>query len=139
VADYVRRKRSSVLLILLYRIGVSESPLWLTKRERRAEPLAVIRGKFGPRRFFPIGLRPRTAETICGLVYNVLFLTGARFGLLAVDSISRRTFLVCSDIWLSSGSRYSFMQFSVRWVPCLPSGSSHRFLQWLSIWSAFIP
>ena len=132
------------LLILPFRLIVPESPMWLMKRGRTDEALAIIRRKFGPevtlstpvvsapqeRRgawselfsprwrkntivgcvfytcqvipYFALGtFAPRVLEAlhvkdkfVGGLVYNILLFAGAIIGLLLVDRLSRRTFLV---------------------------------------------
>ncbi|QGZ65586.1 MFS transporter [Paraburkholderia acidisoli] len=132
------------LLILPFRLIVPESPMWLMKRGRSDEALAIIRRRFGPevtlatpastdapqregawsqlfsprwRRntlvgcvfytcqvipYFALGtFAPRVLEALHvkdkfegGLVYNVLLLAGAIAGLLLVDRISRRAFLL---------------------------------------------
>lgn len=132
------------LLILPFRLIVPESPMWLMKRGRGDEALAIIRRKFGsevtlskptadakqhrggawselfsPRwrkntlvgcvfytcqviPYFALGtFAPRVLEALHvkdkflgGLVYNVLLLAGAIIGLLLVDRLSRRTFLI---------------------------------------------
>ena len=132
------------LLILPFRLIVPESPMWLMKRGRGDEALAIIRRKFGsevtlskptadakqhrggawselfsPRwrkntlvgcvfytcqviPYFALGtFAPRVLEAlhvkdkfVGGLVYNVLLLAGAIIGLLLVDRLSRRTFLI---------------------------------------------
>jgi putative MFS transporter len=133
------------LLILPFRIGMPESPMWLTKRGRSAEAFAIIRSRFGPEVILPAPVaapdRGRSAwsellsrrwrkntlvgcvfytcqvipyfalgtfapkvlqalqvkdHLLGGLVYNVLLLAGAIFGLLVVDRISRRAFLTGS-------------------------------------------
>lgn len=132
------------LLILPFRLIVPESPMWLMKRGRGDEALAIIRRKFGPevtlpksaadmnqhrggvwselfsprwRRntlvgcvfytcqvipYFALGtFAPRVLEAlnvkdkfVGGLVYNVLLFAGAIIGLLLVDRLSRRAFLI---------------------------------------------
>jgi MFS transporter, putative metabolite transport protein len=132
------------LLILPFRLVVPESPMWLMKRGRGDEALAIIRRKFGPEvtlskpasdatqhrggawselfsprwrknalvgcvfytcqviPYFALGtFAPRVLEAlhvkdkfVGGLVYNVLLLAGAIIGLLLVDRLSRRTFLI---------------------------------------------
>jgi MFS transporter, putative metabolite transport protein len=133
------------LLILPFRLIVPESPMWLMKRGRGDEALAIIRRKFGaevilptppaavagqqrqgawaelfsPRwrkntlvgcvfytcqviPYFALGtFAPRVLEAlqvkdkfVGGLVYNVLLFAGAVIGLLLVDRISRRAFLL---------------------------------------------
>ncbi|CAG9217025.1 Inner membrane metabolite transport protein YgcS [Paraburkholderia sabiae] len=131
------------LLILPFRLIVPESPMWLMKRGRGDEALAIIRRRFGPdvtlqtsttaarqhkgawsqlfsprwRKntlvgcvfytcqvipYFALGtFAPRVLEAlhvkdkfVGGLVYNVLLLAGAVIGLLLIDRISRRTFLL---------------------------------------------
>jgi MFS transporter, putative metabolite transport protein len=131
------------LLILPFRLIVPESPMWLMKRGRGNEALAIVRRKFGPdvtlatavhnpqhttgawsqlfsprwRKntlvgcvfytcqvipYFALGtFAPRVLEAlhvkdkfVGGLVYNILLLVGAVIGLLLIDRISRRTFLL---------------------------------------------
>lgn len=131
------------LLILPFRMIVPESPMWLMKRGRSDEALAIVRRKFGsevtlatsasapqqrkgawsqlvsPRwrkntlvgcvfytcqviPYFALGtFAPKVLEAlhvkdkfVGGLVYNILLLAGAVIGLLLIDRISRRTFLV---------------------------------------------
>ncbi|BAO90316.1 putative membrane protein [Caballeronia cordobensis] len=131
------------LLILPFRLIVPESPLWLMKRGRGDEALAIVRRRFGPdvtlatttaapqqqkgawsqlfsprwRKntlvgcvfytcqvipYFALGtFAPKVLEAlqvkdkfVGGLVYNVLLLAGAVIGLLLIDRISRRTFLL---------------------------------------------
>jgi MFS transporter, putative metabolite transport protein len=131
------------LLILPFRLVVPESPMWLMKRGRGDEALAIIHRKFGPeatlstssassqqrrgawselfsprwRRnalvgcvfytcqvipYFALGtFAPKVLEAlqvkdkfVGGLVYNVLLFAGAIIGLLLIDRISRRTFLI---------------------------------------------
>jgi putative MFS transporter len=41
------------LLILPFRLGVPESPMWLMKRGRKEEALEIIRAKFGPETTLP--------------------------------------------------------------------------------------
>ncbi|WP_218000412.1 MFS transporter [Paraburkholderia heleia] len=131
------------LLILPFRLGVPESPMWLMKRGRKDEALGIIRAKFGsetilraptatPQRgawselfsarwrkntlvgcvfytcqvipYFALGtFSPKVLQAlqvkdgfVGGLVYNVLLLAGAIFGLLIADRLSRRAFLVGS-------------------------------------------
>ncbi|MEX3997665.1 MFS transporter [Paraburkholderia sp. EG285A] len=133
------------LLILPFRLGVPESPMWLMKRGRKDEALAIIRAKFGPETILPapaaapqrrrgawselfsarwrrntlVGCVFYTCQVIPyfalgtfspkvlqalqvkdgfvgGLVYNVLLFAGAIFGLLIVDRLSRRAFLIGS-------------------------------------------
>lgn len=132
------------LLILPFRLVVPESPMWLMKRGRGDEALAIIRRKFGPEvtlpkpaadatrhrggawselfsprwrkntlvgcvfytcqviPYFALGtFAPRVLEAlqvkdkfVGGLVYNVLLFAGAIIGLLLVDRLSRRMFLI---------------------------------------------
>ncbi|SUA89651.1 MFS transporter [Pandoraea pulmonicola] len=132
------------LLILPFRLIVPESPMWLMKRGRGDEALAIVRRRFGPdvtlamtttaahqrqvrvwsqlfsprwRRntlvgcvfytcqvipYFALGtFAPKVLEAlhvtdkfVGGLVYNILLLAGAVIGLLLIDRISRRTFLL---------------------------------------------
>jgi MFS transporter, putative metabolite transport protein len=131
------------LLILPFRLIVPESPMWLMKRGRGDEALAIVRRKFGaevtlaatvatPKQqdgawsqlfsprwrkntlvgcvfytcqvipYFALGtFAPKVLEAlhvkdkfVGGLVYNVLLLAGAVIGLLLIDRISRRTFLI---------------------------------------------
>jgi putative MFS transporter len=133
------------LLILPLRMIVPESPMWLMKRGRGDEALAIVRRKFGPdvtlscparvpqrhngawsqlfsarwRKntlvgcvfytcqvipYFALGtFAPKVLEAlhvkdkfVGGLVYNVLLLAGAVIGLLLIDRISRRTFLLAT-------------------------------------------
>ncbi|MGF6838821.1 putative MFS transporter [Paraburkholderia youngii] len=132
------------LLILPFRLIVPESPMWLMKRGRGDQALAIIRRKFGPEvtlpkpaadanqhrggawselfsprwrkntlvgcvfytcqviPYFALGtFAPRVLEAlhvkdkfVGGLVYNVLLFAGAIIGLLLVDRLSRRAFLI---------------------------------------------
>ncbi|MBN3762310.1 MFS transporter [Burkholderia sp. Ac-20365] len=130
------------LLILPFRLIVPESPMWLMKRGRGDEALAIVRRRFGPEvtlsttvatqqhggawsqlfsprwrkntlvgcvfytcqviPYFALGtFAPKVLEAlhvkdkfVGGLVYNVLLLAGALIGLLLIDRISRRTFLL---------------------------------------------
>ncbi len=131
------------LLILPFRLIVPESPMWLMKRGRGDEALAIIRRKFGPEvtmsqlaaapqqrggawaelfsprwrkntlvgcvfytcqviPYFALGtFAPKVLQAlqvkdsfVGGLVYNVLLFAGAIIGLLLVDKISRRKFLI---------------------------------------------
>lgn len=131
------------LLILPFRLIVPESPLWLIKRGRGDEALAIIRRKFGPEvvlpaptgtqpqrhgawsqlfsprwrkntlvgcvfytcqviPYFALGtFAPKVLEAlhvkdkfVGGLVYNILLLAGAVIGLLLIDKLTRRTFLI---------------------------------------------
>ena len=131
------------LLILPFRLIVPESPLWLMKRGRSDEALAIIHRKFGPEvvlaastgtqpqhrgawsqlfsprwrkntwvgcvfytcqviPYFALGtFAPKVLEAlhvkdkfVGGLVYNILLLAGAVIGLLLIDKLKRRTFLV---------------------------------------------
>ncbi|GAB3630587.1 MFS transporter [Pandoraea terrae] len=131
------------LLILPFRIGVPESPMWLMKRGRGDEALSIMRRKFGPevilsapaagpqqrRGTWPELLSPRWRKNtlvgcvfytcqvipyfalgtfspkvlqalqvkdnfVGGLVYNVLLFAGAIVGLLIIDRLSRRAFLI---------------------------------------------
>lgn len=131
------------LLILPFRLIVPESPMWLMKRGRGDEALAIVQRKFGPevtlstpsaapqqRRsawselfsprwrkntlvgcvfytcqvipYFALGtFAPKVLEAlqvkdkfVGGLVYNILLFAGAVIGLLLIDRISRRTFLI---------------------------------------------
>ena len=131
------------LLILPFRLGVPESPMWLMKRGRGDEALSIIRRKFGPqvilpepsvmsqqRRgawsellsprwrkntlvgcvfytcqvvpYFALGtFSPKVLQAlqvkdnfVGGLIYNVLLFAGAIIGLLIVDKLSRRAFLI---------------------------------------------
>ncbi|WP_109476106.1 MFS transporter [Paraburkholderia sp. C35] len=130
------------LLILPFRLIVPESPMWLMKRGRGDEALAIVRHRFGPEvtlaittapkqqkgawsqlfshqwrkntlvgcvfytcqviPYFALGtFAPKVLEAlhvkdkfVGGLVYNVLLLAGAVIGLLLIDRISRRTFLL---------------------------------------------
>ncbi|MEW6344564.1 MAG: MFS transporter [Paraburkholderia sp.] len=131
------------LLILPFRLIVPESPMWLMKRGRRDEALAIVHRRFGtdvtlastspatlqhkgawsqlfsPRwrkntlvgcvfytcqviPYFALGtFAPKVLEALHvkdkfegGLVYNVLLFAGAIIGLMLVDRISRRAFLL---------------------------------------------
>ena len=131
------------LLILPFRLIVPESPMWLMKRGRGDEALAIIRRRFGPEvmlstttaapqrqkgawsqlfsprwrkntlvgcvfytcqviPYFALGtFAPKVLEAlhvkdkfVGGLVYNILLLAGAVIGLLLIDRLSRRTFLL---------------------------------------------
>ncbi|WP_321850886.1 MFS transporter [Burkholderia diffusa] len=131
------------LLILPFRLIVPESPMWLMKRGRGDEALAIIHRRFGPEvalattsagpqrqmgawsqlystrwrkntlvgcvfytcqviPYFALGtFAPKVLEAlhvkdkfVGGLVYNVLLFAGAVIGLLLIDRISRRTFLI---------------------------------------------
>ena len=131
------------LLILPFRLIVPESPMWLMKRGRGDEALAIVRRRFGPdvtlstttgapqqqkgawsqlfsprwRKntlvgcvfytcqvipYFALGtFAPKVLEAlhvkdkfVGGLVYNILLLVGAVIGLLLIDRLSRRTFLL---------------------------------------------
>jgi putative MFS transporter len=130
------------LLILPFRLNVPESPMWLMKRGRGDEALAIIRQKFGPEvtlstptavaqqqgawselfssrwrkntlvgcvfytcqviPYFALGtFAPKVLQAlqvkdsfVGGLVYNVLLFAGAILGLLLIDRLSRRAFLV---------------------------------------------
>lgn len=133
------------LLILPFRMIVPESPMWLMKRGRGDDALAIVRRKFGPEvtlatsayvpqqqkgawsqlfsprwrkntlvgcvfytcqviPYFALGtFAPKVLEALHvkdkftgGLVYNVLLLAGAVIGLLLIDRISRRTFLLAT-------------------------------------------
>lgn len=131
------------LLILPFRLIVPESPMWLMKRGRGDEALAIVRRRFGPEvtlsittgapqqqkgawsqlfsprwrkntlvgcvfytcqviPYFALGtFAPKVLEAlhvkdkfVGGLVYNILLLVGAVIGLLLIDRLSRRTFLL---------------------------------------------
>ncbi|QCP48844.1 MFS transporter [Trinickia violacea] len=131
------------LLILPFRLIVPESPMWLMKRGRGDEALAIIHRRFGgevmlsttaavsqqhkgawsqlfsPRwrkntlvgcvfytcqviPYFALGtFAPKVLEAlhvkdkfVGGLVYNILLFVGAVIGLLIIDRLSRRTFLL---------------------------------------------
>lgn len=131
------------LLILPFRLGVPESPMWLTRRGRSDEALSILRRKFGPdvtlpvptavpeqrlgawselfsprwRKntlvgcvfytcqvipYFALGtFSPKVLQAlqvkdnfVGGVVYNVLLFAGAILGLLIIDKLSRRTFLI---------------------------------------------
>ncbi len=134
------------LLILPFRLGIPESPIWLVARGRSEEAAAIIKSKFGsnvvlpssqakqsfkrkgtlsslfsaPWRkntwvgcifytcqvipFFALGtFSPEVLKALNvqdkftgGLVYNALLMIGAIVGLLLIDKISRRKFLVGS-------------------------------------------
>ncbi|MEM5453991.1 MFS transporter [Paraburkholderia phytofirmans] len=131
------------LLILPFRLIVPESPMWLMKRGRGDEALAIIHRKFGPEvmlskqtmapqqsrgawselfsprwrkntivgcvfytcqviPYFALGtFSPKVLEAlqvkdkfVGGLVYNILLFAGAVIGLLLIDKLSRRMFLI---------------------------------------------
>ncbi|WP_107312231.1 MFS transporter [Burkholderia metallica] len=131
------------LLILPFRLIVPESPMWLMKRGRGDEALAIIHRRFGPEvmlstttaapqrqkgawsqlfsprwrkntlvgcvfytcqviPYFALGtFAPKVLEAlhvkdkfVGGLIYNILLLAGAVIGLLLIDRLSRRTFLL---------------------------------------------
>lgn len=129
------------LLILGFRLGVPESPLWLTQHGRTAEAAAVVSRHLGanvrppaiepnpPRRnisalftpkyrkrtmvgalfyicqvipFFALGtFSPQVMESLgvtsklgAGAAYNIFLLVGAVLGLLVIDRITRRSFLI---------------------------------------------
>lgn len=130
------------LLIFWFRLGVPESPLWLTQHGRTAEAAAVVRTHLGAgvlpppvetttierrgirvlftpkfrRRtavgalfyvcqvipFFALGtFSPQVMESLgvtsklgAGAAYNTFLLIGAVLGLLFIDRLSRRTFLI---------------------------------------------
>ncbi|MDN4569132.1 MFS transporter [Enterobacter hormaechei] len=134
------------LLILPFRMGIPESPIWLAARGRIDEAHHIIKSKFGPdvllpkvqtnsllkkrgsiaelfsstwRKntwvgcvfytcqvipFFALGtFAPEVLKALNvqdkftgGLIYNALLMTGAIIGLLLIDKISRRKFLVGS-------------------------------------------
>ena len=130
------------LLIFGFRLGVPESPLWLTQHGRTEQAAAIVRTHLGPdvlpppveatvtkRRgirvlftpkfrkrtavgalfyvcqvipFFALGtFSPQVMESLgvtsklgAGAAYNAFLLIGAVLGLLVIDRISRRTFLI---------------------------------------------
>ena len=130
------------LLIFWFRLGVPESPLWLTQHGRTAEAAAVVRTHLGAgvlpppvetttikrrgirvlftpkfrRRtavgalfcvcqvipFFALGtFSPQVMESLgvtsklgAGAAYNTFLLIGAVLGLLFIDRLSRRAFLI---------------------------------------------
>ncbi|MFC3998142.1 MFS transporter [Nocardiopsis sediminis] len=129
------------LLILGFRLGVPEAPLWLSRRGRDDEAAAIIRRHLGdgvrpparaeaaPKRgvralfgpeyrkrtavgalfyvcqvipFFALGtFSPQVMEALgvtgelgAGALYNAFILVGAIVGLLVIDRISRRSFLI---------------------------------------------
>ena len=130
------------LLIFGFRLGVPESPLWLTQHGRTEQAAAIVRTHLGPdvlpppaeatvtkRRgirvlftpkfrkrtavgalfyvcqvipFFALGtFSPQVMESLgvtsklgAGAAYNAFLLIGALLGLLVIDRISRRTFLI---------------------------------------------
>ncbi|MDV3127964.1 MFS transporter [Mycobacterium sp. 21AC1] len=131
------------LLIFAFRLGVPESPLWLTQHGRYEEAAMVVRTHLGPnvlpppaepriaRRgvrvlftpkfrkrtavgalfyvcqvipFFALGtFSPQIMESLgvtsklgAGATYNAFLLVGAVVGLLLIDRISRRSFLIGS-------------------------------------------
>lgn len=133
------------LLVFGFRVGVPESPLWLTRHGRDTEAAAIVsrylgpnvlppaKVQAGPRRgmgvLFSTAYRKRTAVGVlfymcqvipffalgtfspqvmgalgvtdkltAGALYNVFLLAGAIVGLLIVDRISRRLFLIGSFI-----------------------------------------
>ncbi len=133
------------LLVFGFRVGVPESPLWLTRHRRYADAAAIVarhlgpnvlppaRVQSGPRRgigvlfskayrrrtpvgvlfyvcqvipFFALGtFSPQvmgalwvTDKLTAGALYHVFLLAGAIVGLLLVDRIGRRPFLIGSFI-----------------------------------------
>lgn len=133
------------LLVFGFRLGVPESPLWLTRHGRTTEAAAIVARYLGPnvrppaqvetgprrgmRVLFSPAYRKRTAVGVlfyvcqvipffalgtfspqvmgalgvtdkltAGALYNVFILVGAIVGLLMVDRISRRLFLIGSFV-----------------------------------------
>jgi MFS transporter, putative metabolite transport protein len=170
------------LLILPFRLVVPESPMWLMKRGRGDEALAIVRRKFGPevvlsaptavplqrrgawselfsprwRRntfvgcvfytcqvipYFALGtFAPKVLEAlqvkdkfVGGLVYNILLLAGAVIGLLLIDKISRRAFLLGTFYlsalglavltWVSFGAVGTMLAFGI--FACILSAAAN--------------
>ncbi|OZM80878.1 MFS transporter [Pseudonocardia sp. MH-G8] len=152
------------LLVLGFRIGVPEAPLWLARHGRDVEAAAIVRKHLGddvqpppavgaaPKRgmrvlfspvyrkrtavgalfyvcqvipFFALGtFSPQVMESLgvtsklgAGALYNLFILAGAVVGLLLIDRISRRFFLIST--FLVGGALLAGLTFLAELSPVL--------------------